>query len=474
MSRADLISLLPHIALALGAVLVMMVIAVRRTHFTVYIVTCLTLIAALYFLPDGASLPHSVGVLFVVDGLGVFNTALIIVAALVVVMMSYAYFDTREERTGEYYMLVILATFGACVMVISGHFASFFLGLEILSVSLYGMIAYLRKRERSDEAGIKYLILAAFSSAFLLFGIALIYAATGDMSFRGLSGYFSAFDELPLLVTAGLGLVVVGAGFKLSVVPFHMWTPDVYEGSPAPVAAFISTISKGATMILLVRFFMAIDGFRFPLVLTLFTVISIASMVVGNILALSQQNVKRILAYSSIAHFGYLLVAFIAADELGVEAVNFYLLAYFATMLAAFGVVTVLSDGDKDAEHLDDYRGLLWRRPGLASVFVVTLLSLAGIPLTAGFVAKFYLLASGVGTNQWLLVILLVVNSIVGLFYYIRIVAVMFDTAKEAETRPSGYVGNLAALLILALLLVWFGVSPQGIIDVIRGLVAIG
>ncbi|HEY8512245.1 MAG TPA: NADH-quinone oxidoreductase subunit N [Cyclobacteriaceae bacterium] len=471
MSRADLISLLPHLILALGAVLVMMVIAVRRNHFVIYVLTCLTLIIALYFLPETASLPHEVGVLFVVDGLGVFSTMLIMLAALAVTIMSYAYFETHEERTGEYYMLFILATFGASIMVISGHFVSFFLGLEILSVSLYGMIAYLRKRERSDEAGIKYLILAAFSSAFLLFGMALIYASTGDMTFQGLSGYFAAFDELPILVTAGLGMVVVGAGFKLSVVPFHMWTPDVYEGAPAPVAAFISTVSKGATMILLVRFFLAIDGFRFPVVLTIFTVISIASMVVGNILALRQQNVKRILAYSSIAHFGYLLVAFIAADDLGVEAVNFYLVAYFATMLGAFGVVTVLSDPERDAEQLDDYRGLLWRRPGLAAVFVVTLLSLAGIPLTAGFVAKFYILASGIGTNQWLLVILLVVNSVVGLFYYIRIVAVMFDSVREGEIRQTAYVGNFATLLILVLLLVWFGISPQGLIDVIRGLV---
>ncbi|MFO7256502.1 MAG: NADH-quinone oxidoreductase subunit N [Bacteroidota bacterium] len=474
MSRADIIFLLPHLMLTLGAVLVMMAIAVRRNHFAVYVLTCLTLIVALYFLPKTASLPHNVGVLFVVDGLGVFNTMIIMLAALAVALMSYAYFDTREERTGEYYMLFILATFGACIMVISGHFVSFFLGLEILSVSLYGMIAYLRKRERSDEAGIKYLILAAFSSAFLLFGMALIYAATGDMTFEGLSGYFSAFDELPILVMTGVGLVVVGAGFKLSVVPFHMWTPDVYEGAPAPVAAFISTISKGATMVLLVRFFLAIDGFRFPVVLTIFTVISIASMVVGNILALRQQNVKRILAYSSIAHFGYLLVAFIAADELGVEAVNFYLVAYFATMLGAFGVVTVLSHPERDAELLDDYRGLLWSRPALATVFVVTLLSLAGIPLTAGFVAKFYLLASGISTNQWLLVILLVVNSIVGLFYYIRIVAVMFDSAEEREARPAGYVGNFATLLILVVLLVWFGVSPQGLIDVIRNLVGVG
>src|SRR5690606_34972693 len=243
---------------------------------------------------------------------------------------------------------------------------------------------------------------------------------------------------------AGVGLMVVGAGFKLGVVPFHMWTPDVYEGAPAPVTAFIATVSKGGMVVLLVRFFMSIDGFRYPALITIFTIISVASMFAGNILALQQQNVKRVLAYSSIAHLGYLLVAFIAADELGVEAVGFYLMAYFATSLGAFGVVTVLSDKDRDAERMEDYRGLLWRRPGLATIFTVTLLSLAGIPLTAGFIGKFYLIASGIGTNQWLLVVLLAVNSIIGLFYYIRIVAIMFEPAESARLRVPGYVGGIA------------------------------
>lgn len=474
MSSEDFISLLPHFALTAGALAVMLVVAFRRVHRPVYILTCITLVVALYFLINYDAHPHHVGDLFVVDGFGIFNTALILLAALAVVLMSYAYFELREERTGEYYILVILATLGACILVISKHFISLFLGLEILSVSLYGMIAYLRKRERSDEAGIKYLILAAFSSAFLLFGMALIYAATGTMEFGALSGYFSAFDELPVLVIGGVGLMVVGAGFKLGVVPFHMWTPDVYEGAPAPVTAFIATVSKGGMVVLLVRFFMSIDGFRFPAVVTIFTIISVASMFAGNILALQQQNVKRILAYSSIAHLGYLLVAFIAADELGVEAVAFYLMAYFATSLGAFGVVTVLSDKDNDAEHMDDYRGLLWRHPGLATIFVVTLLSLAGIPLTAGFIGKFYLIASGIGTNQWLLVVLLAVNSIIGLFYYIRIVAVIFEPSENARLRPAGYVGSVATVFILAVLLVWFGVNPQGMIGIIRGLMTFG
>lgn len=474
MSSEDFMSLLPHLLLTAGALVVMIVVAFRRVHRPVYVLTCLTFVVALYFLINYDTYPHRVGTLFVVDGFGIFNMALILLAALAVVLMSYAYFEHREERTGEYYILIILATLGACILVISGHFISLFLGLEILSVSLYGMIAYLRKRERSDEAGIKYLILAAFSSAFLLFGMALIYAATGTMEFSALSGYFIAFDELPILVTGGVGLMVVGAGFKLGVVPFHMWTPDVYEGAPAPVTAFIATVSKGGMIVLLVRFFMSIDGFRFPALVTIFTIISVASMFAGNILALQQQNVKRVLAYSSIAHLGYLLVAFIAADALGVEAVGFYLMAYFATSLAAFGVVTVLSDKDRDAEQMVDYQGLLWRRPGLATIFMVTLLSLAGIPLTAGFIGKFYLIASGIGTNQWLLVVLLAVNSIIGLFYYIRIVAVMFEPSDSARLPATAYMGGVATLFILTVLLVWFGINPQGIIGVIRGLMTFG
>ncbi len=474
MSSADFISLLPYVALTVGAVAVMLTVAVRRTHQPVYLLTCITFILALYFLIRYDAYPHTVGVLFVVDGFGIFNTALILVAALAVALMSYSYFELREERTGEYYILVILATLGACILVISKHFISLFLGLEILSVSLYGMIAYLRKRERSDEAGIKYLILAAFSSAFLLFGMALIYAATGTMEFRALSGNFTSYEQLPLLVITGVGMMVVGAGFKLGVVPFHMWTPDVYEGAPAPVTAFIATVSKGGMVVLLVRFFLAIDGFSYPAMITIFTIISIASMFAGNILALQQRNVKRVLAYSSIAHLGYLLVAFIAADTLGVEAVGFYLMAYFATTLAAFGIVTVLSDKERDAEYMDDYRGLLWSRPALAAIFIGALLSLAGIPLTAGFIGKFYLIASGVGTNQWLLVIMLAANSVIGLFYYIRIVAVMFEPSAAAGPRAVGYVGSAATLFILAALLVWFGVNPQGMIGLIRQFMTFG
>ncbi|MDH4298628.1 MAG: NADH-quinone oxidoreductase subunit N, partial [Cyclobacteriaceae bacterium] len=398
-----------------------------------------------------------------------------LLSALAVSMISYAYFEQREERKEEYYILLILATLGAVVLVISKHFISLFLGLEILSVSLYAMITYLRKRERSDEAGIKYLILAAFSSAFLLFGMALVYASAGSMEFSGIAKHLASSSSMSPVVFAGLGLMTVGIGFKLGVVPFHMWTADVYEGAPAPVTAYIATVSKGGMMALLVRFFVVIDGYRYTALMMAFAVIAIASMFIGNFLALRQNNVKRILAYSSISHVGYILVAFLAGGTLGVQAVTFYLVAYFITTIGAFGILATLSDRDRDAEMREDYKGLFWARPWTAAIFTAMLLSLAGIPLTAGFIGKFYIVAAGVGNGQWLLVLMLAVNSAIGLYYYIKIIATMFEPYEKErpsdQLYPSIYIVSGVTMAVLTLLLVWIGTNPSGIMDLIQAFV---
>jgi NADH-quinone oxidoreductase subunit N len=284
--------------------------------------------------------------------------------------------------------------------------------------------------------------------------------------------------EVPVVLLAGFGLMVVGVGFKLSVVPFHMWAADVYEGAPAPVTAFIATVSKGGIVALLVRFFTAVHGYDYPSLVGSFTVIAIASMFIGNFLALRQNNVKRILAYSSTAHMGYLLVAFLAGDALGVEAVSFYLVAYFVTSLGAFGIIATLSDKDRDAEMLSDYKGLLWRRPWTAALLSAMLLSLAGIPLTAGFVGKFYIIAAGVNTHHWLLVVMLAVNSVIGLYYYIKIIAIMFEqheggTEPAGRLRPAAYIVSGVTMAILAILLIWFGIYPEGLMTLIRNLVTL-
>jgi len=271
-------------------------------------------------------------------------------------------------------------------------------------------------------------------------------------------------------------MMVVGVGFKLSVVPFHMWAADVYEGAPAPVTAFIATVSKGGMVALLVRFFQQVDGSKYPSLLLSFTVIAIASMFIGNFLALRQSNVKRVLAYSSIAHMGYLLVAFLAGGKLGAEAVSFYLVAYFITTTGAFGILATLSDKDRDAEFIDDYRGLFWTRPWTAAMFTAMLLSLAGIPLTAGFIGKFYIVAAGVNAHQWLLVIMLAINSALGLYYYIKIIATMFEQRETGEEEsadqlhPYIYIVSGVTMAVLTILLVWIGVAPGTVMNEINRL----
>lgn len=477
MSLIDLNGLLPLLITAGAALLLISAIAIKRNHLLMYLLTLGSLLAACWgIFPASDTMPHTIGPLFIIDGAGLFSSALILLATLAVTLLSYGYFEQRESRREEYYVLLVLAALGALVLVLSRHFVSLFLGLETLSVSLYGLIAYLRRRERSDEAGIKYLILAAFSSAFLLFGMALLYAQTGSMSFPGIAEAMTSFTHPTPLLLAGFCMMIVGIGFKLAIVPFHMWTADVYEGAPAPVTAFIATVSKGGMMILLLRFFLELDAYRYPVLLLMFTVIAIVSMFAGNLLALMQQNVKRMLAYSSIAHLGYLLVAFIASgsSEQGLEAVIFYLIAYFITTLGAFGVLTVLSDPVRDAERMEDYKGLLWNRPWLALVFTAMLLSLAGIPLTAGFIGKFYVVAAGIADGRWLLVIMLVLNSVIGLYYYLRLIVIMIQPPAGRESgemlHPAFYIIGSSTLAALTLMLVWFGVYPAYLMELLRNL----
>jgi NADH-quinone oxidoreductase subunit N len=474
MSKTDFLNIIPLFILTSSAILIMFSISIKRNHKIIYVITALSLIADFFYVIGyNAKIKWVIEPLFVFDGFGAFNMGLILLTALAVTMISYAYFEQREERKEEYYILLILATLGACTLVISKNFVSLFLGLEILSVSLYSMIAYLRKRERSDEAGIKYLIMAAFSSAFILFGMALVYAVTGSLEFSGIAKYLGVSSEMPMLLLTGFGMMIVGIGFKLSLVPFHMWAADVYEGAPVPVTAFIATVSKGGVMALLIRFFNVINGHQYESLVMIFTFIAIASMFVGNFLALRQRNVKRILAYSSIAHIGYLLVAFLAGGKMGVEAVSFYLVAYFITSLGAFGILATLSDKDRDAELMEDYQGLLWRRPWTSAILSAMLLSLAGIPLTAGFIGKFFLIAAGVNTAKWLLVSMLAINSAIGLYYYIRIIAVMFERHDGEEEpldqlHPSVYIISGVTMAGLVGLLLWVGIFPQWMMEVIQ------
>jgi NADH-quinone oxidoreductase subunit N len=432
----DVILLTPLLALGGTVILVMVVAAFTRRHGPALWITVagLAVSSALVAVPATRSGSRQATSLLIMDGYALFFIVLLCVTTAAVALLSYAYMKGRGDPLPEYYLLLTLALFGSATLAASTHFASFFLGLEILSVSLYALIAYPRRRPEFVEAGVKYLILGGVTSATLLFGMALVYVERGTMTVQGLLAA-RASGSAALLVT-GLGLIMVGVGFKLALVPFHMWTPDIYQAAPAPVTAFIATVSKGAMVALLLRYVGAVGVHQHPALYWTLYVVAIASMAAGNLLALRQDNVKRILAYSSIAHLGYLLVPFCAAGRTAATAIVFYVVAYTVTNLAAFGIVSVLSTRDHEADQMDDYRGLGQRRPWLAATFAASLFSLAGIPLTVGFVGKFYLLTAGTGASIWALAIVLVLTSTIGLYYYTRIIVAMY-VQKAAAPAPA-------------------------------------
>jgi NADH-quinone oxidoreductase subunit N len=483
----DLFTLLPLLILGGAAIVVMIAVAIRRSHILTLTLTLIGLalaFASLWWIVPEA--PRQVTSLLVIDRYAIFYTGLVIAATFAVALLCYGYFERHPGNPEELYILLLLAALGSAVLVASSHFISFFLGLEILSVSLYAMNAYIRTWSLPLEAGIKYLVLAASSAAFLLFGMALVYAELGTMDFAKIRELVTTSPDLNRAVLlAGTALIITGFGFKLALVPFHLWTPDIYEGAPAPVTAFVATVSKGAMFALLLRYFYWSGTHHFRAVFLVFTIIAIASMIAGNILAMLQTNVKRILAYSSIAHMGYVLVAFQAGGELAVQAVTFYLVAYFITIIGAFGVITMISDGDRDADSIEDYRGLFWRRPALAAVFTAMLLSLAGIPVTAGFVGKFYVISAGASSAIWLLVFVLIVTSVFGLYYYLRILVALYSglaheeahavggaaTALSSSLAPALSISGGVVLAVLTILLVWVGVYPTTLLNIIHSTV---
>lgn len=465
-------ALLPMIVVTAASLVVLVQLSIKRNHFAAYLLTCVGLVGALVaIIPAAQVVPQHVTSLLVIDGFALLFSGLTIAAALVVALIARPYFDGCDERKEEFYVILLLSVLGAMVLVSTTHFAAFFLGLELLTVALIVMIAYLRSSAQSVEAGLKYLILATASSAFMLFGLALLYMEFGSLDFAVLGGAVrEANIRHPALLLIASALVFVGIGYKLAVVPFHMWTPDVYEGAPAPVTAFVSTVPKGAVVAFLLRLFLDVHLYNIEAITVGVAVLAGASMFIGNFLALRQENVKRLLAYSSISHMGYLLVAVVAGGSLAVGAVGYYIAAYYITMLSAVGIISLLSGGQPELMDIEDYRGLFWRRPGVATVLAGAMLSLAGIPLTAGFIGKFLVLGAGVGSALWTLVVLLVVNSAIGLYYYLRVTVALFarrENEEPVEGRKLTVAGG-AVLATLGILLLILGVYPTPLLWILR------
>lgn len=480
MTEGLLLPLAPYIFLGVAAAVVMLVAAFGAGLLATAYLTGLAFLLALASVGLVLVAPtREATALLRVDNYALFYITLLLVLGFGIVLLSYAYLLRREDEGdhGAYFILLILAVLGAAALAASTHFASFFLALEVLSVSLYALVGYRYRRDAALEAGMKYLILAGASSAFLLFGMAMVYAEVGSLALADTAKALTAGGSGPAIF--GLAVMTVGVGFKLAVVPFHLWTPDVYEGAPAPVTVLVATISKGGVFAVVLRYFGGLDLQRQESLFLALALVALLSMYVGNLLALSQSNVKRLLAYSSISHLGYLLAAFLAGGEVGAVAATFYLVAYAVTALGAFGVVSALSEKERDADAVADYQGLFWHRPGLAIAFAASLLSLAGMPLTVGFMGKFLIATAAIGTatgglvgvTLWVLVVSLVLTSVVGLFYYLRLAATMFSRRAEPATAPSDGFGpatevGLVLTGVVALLLV-LGLFPTPVLDLI-------
>lgn len=471
MTVSQILALMPVIVLSLTAVLLMLQASVKRDSLLAWLITCAGLLAAMWGVGFAKSYTQQVTPLIVVDDWGLFFSLLILICAAVTLILSKR--ELGGGRAEEYYLLLVLAVLGAVVLVQSSHMASLLLGMELMGVALYAMVAFPRRGFLSLEAAIKYLVMSGCASAMLLFGFALLYAATGDLSYIGFGEKISLATEQNLvLVYAGSALVLSGLGFKLSVVPFHMWTPDVYEGAPTPVTGFLATVSKGAVFVAFTRVFVDANLVNHISLMTSLSVVAIASMLIGNLLALRQSNIKRLLSYSSIAHFGYLLIVLVASSLIGdfsYQAINFYLVAYILTTLAAFTVVENVVGAGESGFDISAFGGLFWRRPIQAVTFTVALLSLAGIPLTAGFIGKFYVITAGVQASLWGLVMALVVGSAIAIYYYLRVIFVM-SKVPEGESRVVSFSGHDALALVLVTLILFLGSWPQPFIKIIGGI----
>jgi len=402
--------------------------------------------------------------MFILDNFSCFFKIIFLAGSFLVILSSISYLKEERIFHGEYFSLILFATFGMMLMASSLNLIVVFLGLEIMSLCLYILVGFRRYDLKSNESSMKYFLIGAFASGFLLYGIAMLYGATHSTDLKEIliqisnQGY-----ENSLFLFIGLGLILVGLGFKIASFPFHMWVPDVYQGAPTPITAFISSGPKAAGFAALLRIlFFAFGGLQFDWSSILW-ILAVLTMTFGNIIALSQMNIKRLLAYSSIAHAGYVLVALVAGGESGVSSAMFYLLAYTFMNIGAFIVITFLGEGKV---NLDDYSGLVARYPFLGIALALFMFSLAGFPPTAGFMAKFYVFSAAVKSEYIGLAIIGVLNSFISVYYYLRVVVLMFMRAPKEEERRIPIPFFLALALFFT---VWgtlhLGILPQGFLN---------
>ncbi|MGB1087395.1 MAG: NADH-quinone oxidoreductase subunit NuoN [Alphaproteobacteria bacterium] len=444
----NLALVMPEILLAVGAMALLMLGVFERGGGARGIsgLAALLLLADAILVMIGPSEGAAFNGAFVVDGFGNFMKVLTLVGAAVVLVISQDYLTHEKMDRFEYPVLILLATLGMCMMISASDLIALYMGLELQSLALYVIAAFKRNSQRSTEAGLKYFVLGALSSGMLLYGASMIYGFTGTVSFEGIAAATAEGASTGVII--GLVFIAAGLAFKVSAVPFHMWTPDVYEGAPTPVTAFFAMAPKVAAMALFVRVMIDAFGSMEGQWQQIIIFISIASMILGGVAAIGQTNIKRLMAYSSIGHMGYALVGLAAGTQDGIQAVLIYMAIYMVMSAGVFVVILSMRRAEGMVEGISDLAGLSRNHPGMAFALAVLMFSLAGIPPLAGFPAKFYVFLAAVDQELYMLAVVGLLASVISAFYYIRIVKIMYfdEPAEPFAASPQGAMGGVLVL----------------------------
>ena len=468
---ADYLRILPEIVLSVFGMAVMLLDPLLEERRRAKVLGGVGLVGALVALVSTFCMAKQRGPAFwnmvQVDSFSVFFHFLVIAITVVVVLSSYEYMEVQKIRAGEYYALMLFGAVGMCLMSSAVELVLIFIALEISSISTYILAGFRRRAAISSESSVKYFLLGSFATAFFLYGVALMFGATGSTSIAVVSTRLQAEPTVPVLAYAAFALMFVGLGFKVAAAPFHVWTPDVYEGAPSPVVGFMSTGPKAAVFAVLLRIIFEAHA---PGALWFVWAAAALSMTIGNLAALVQTNVKRLLAYSSIAHAGYLLIAFAALKGTdGIISAMFYTASYAAMNVGAFAVIGHFAGAGERYITVEDYAGLGRRSPVLAATLTIFLLSLIGIPMTGGFFAKFYVFSAALQNNLIWLVMIGVLNSAIGAYYYLRIIVTMYmrePNHEEAVPPVSFSLGSALAISVVATL--YLGILPGRVLDYAR------
>ena len=473
--RNDYIRILPEIVLSVFGLLIMFLDPVlderrsRRILGGIGLIGAILALVASFYQAQTQFWGLAFWNMVKVDAFSVFFHVVVAAVTILVILSSYEYMEVQQIRAGEYYGLILFGAVGMDLMSSAMELVLIFIALEISSIATYILAGFRRRSAISSESSVKYFLLGSFATAFFLYGVALIFGATGSTSISVIGQSLAQFSNNgPLLAYLGVALMFVGLGFKVAAAPFHVWTPDVYEGAPSPVVAFMSTAPKAAVFAVLLRIMFQANT-PYPARLSLIWVAAVLSMTIGNIAALVQDNVKRLLAYSSIAHAGYLLVAFASLPKNGIPAAMFYAASYAAMNVGAFAVVGHFAGAGEKYVTIEDYAGLGKRSPLLAAVFTGFLLSLIGIPLFGGFFAKFYVFTAAMQSNLVGLVIIGVINSAIAAYYYLRVVVFMYMREPREEVPVARVPAALGLAIGLSLAItIYLGVQPTRVLDYAR------